>query len=114
LTPLARHNALVTSIRLALGGEPDFVSWLNTVKKVQTPFGYQSFGLCIGSSDIVGILAPAGRWICFEVKTGRGWLKEDQQKFRDLVRRMGGFACECRSIEDAKAGLERARRGANE
>ena len=43
--------------------------------------------------------------------TGRGVLSPDQRMWHALVRRFGGFACEVRSVDDAKAALVRCRMG---
>lgn len=59
-----------------------------------------TFGLCVGSSDIVGI-APDGRFLAVEVKTKTGRPTADQLNFIDAVRRHGGIAGIARSVEDA-------------
>jgi len=70
------------------------------------------YGLCNGSSDLIGILAPHGRLIALEVKTASGRLTTDQSMFLELVRRHGGFAAVVRSVPEAQAALARARNGA--
>jgi hypothetical protein len=52
-----------------------------------------------------------GRFVGFEGKTGRGQLTIEQRRWHSLVRSMGGFATEFRSVDDARAGLARARMG---
>ena len=108
------HTALVKAIRLRLGAEDDVVMWLNTVSTVKTEWGWEAFGLSPGSSDLVGILAPSGRWVALEVKTGTGRAEKDQKLFIDLVRRLGGFAAVVRSELDAVEAIARARAGASE
>jgi hypothetical protein len=50
-----------------------------------------------------------------EVKRAKGGVLSARQKlFLALVRRMGGFAAAVRSVEEARAALERARRGESE
>ena len=108
------------AIRLALGREPDLVLWRNNVG-VAHPAGRPGipgrpvrYGLCTGSSDLIGILAPSGRFVALEIKTPQGRATTEQLMFLELVRKRGGFATIVRSPEDARAALERARMGATE
>lgn len=57
-------------------------------------------GLCVGSSDIIGI-TPNGQFLAVEVKSKTGRLTEEQQRFIDAVRRKGGIAGVARSVEEA-------------
>lgn len=99
------------AIRLALGREPDVVLWRNSVGVGTTPDGRsQRFGLCVGSSDLIGI-GPGGRFLALEVKTAHGRVAPDQARFIDLVRACGGIAGICRSVEDARALVQAAREG---
>lgn len=110
-----REAEIQQQIRLALGSEPDLVLWRNTVGVgTQDDGRKQRFGLAIGSSDLVGILAPAGRWVALEVKSEKGRVRPEQKLFLELVRGRGGFAAVVRSVDEAKAALERARAGASE
>jgi hypothetical protein len=58
------------------------------------------YGLCVGSSDIIGI-APDGRFLAVEVKNERGRVSEAQERFVAAVRRAGGRAGIARSPEEA-------------
>lgn len=110
-----RENELQQQIRLELGHEPDLVLWRNAMGVGVTESGTkQRFGLALGSSDLVGILAPSGRFVALEVKTDRGRVRDEQKLFLDLVRGRGGFAAIVRSVDDALAAIERARAGASE
>lgn len=57
-------------------------------------------GLCVGSSDIIGITSN-GQFLAVEVKSKLGRVSEDQQRFIDAIRRKGGIAGVARSVEDA-------------
>jgi hypothetical protein len=114
------ESAIVVAIRLRLGEEPDLVLWRQSVAGVEVfdpktgRSRWQHAGLPKGSSDLIGVLAPLGRFVALEAKTPRGRLTPDQKAWLALVRRFGGFATSVRSVEDALAALERARRGETE
>lgn len=103
------------AIRLALGRAPDLTLWRNNTGALKDATGrLVRYGLAVGSADLIGILAPAGRLVALEVKTASGRTTADQDLFLDLVRRRGGFAAVVRSADDALAALDRARAGASE
>lgn len=69
------------------------------------------YGLQKGSADLIGVLAPEGRFLALEVKTPKGRISKEQELFLSLVRKQGGFACVVRSVDDALAAIERAKKG---
>jgi hypothetical protein len=124
------ETPILHDIRVALGSEPDLVLWRNNTGALPDKRGIPvKFGLCEGSADLIGVLRIdlenivtdrefTGRFIALEVKrpidrTGAR-RKEMQRLFRELVRRMGGFAAAVNSVEQAKAALDRAREGESE
>ena len=58
------------------------------------------FGLCVGSSDLIGI-APDGVFVAIEAKNSTGQPTTAQLRFIDAVRSHGGRAGIARSAEDA-------------
>jgi hypothetical protein len=91
------------------------------------------YGLCVGSSDLIGVLridrariisGPSthvallnqsiGRFVALECKRPGEQLTEEQERFLALVRCLGGFACVVTSPEEALAAIERARQGQSE
>lgn len=115
MTTTFDHTQLVAEIRLELGREEDFTLWLNAKVQVDRDGKVRAKpGLVRGASDLVGILAPQGRMVALEVKTGNARLEHRQKLFLELVRRRGGFGAVVRSTDDARAALERARQGAVE
>jgi hypothetical protein len=102
-------------IEAAIGAEPDLLLLRNSVGKATyyTDKGsayHVPYGLGNGSPDLVGILAPHGRWLCFEVKAQEGHLNVDQAKCHAVWRRFGALIYVVRSVEEARAALEDARK----
>lgn len=87
------------------------VLWRNNVGTAEhwTPRGVQrvKYGLCEGSSDLVGLIA--GRFVAVEIKAHDGRVSEEQEQFLALVRRSGGFATVLRGpVVDDEAAVARA------
>lgn len=108
------ESHILADIRLSLGREPDFRVWRNETGTARHLNRHVRYGLCRGSSDLIGILAPTGRLIALEVKTETGRPTREQLLFLDVVRRFGGFGAIVRSVQDAHAALDRARKGFND
>jgi hypothetical protein len=58
-----------------------------------------SFGQ-VGQTDLTGVMAPFGRAVFIEVKTGTGRLSKPQKAFRDQMIAMGAIHIELRKLED--------------
>lgn len=58
-------------------------------------------GLCVGSSDLIGIQSGTGRLFALEVKTSNGRTTKEQKSFIQTVIDAGGIAGVVRSVEDA-------------
>lgn len=85
--------------------EAGCVVWRNNVGVLKNAAGIHiKFGLCVGSSDIIGV-APCGRFLAVEVKTEKGRPTPDQIRFIEAVKRKGGIAGIARSPADAVALL---------
>ncbi len=85
--------------------EAGCVVWRNNVGVLKNAAGIPiKFGLCVGSSDIIGV-APCGRFLAVEVKTEKGRPTPDQIRFIEAVKRKGGIAGIARSPADAVALL---------
>lgn len=115
-----RESVIQSQIRLALGMEPDLVLWRNHVggsseyDPTRDEMRHHRFGIAPGSPDLVGVLAPSGRWFCLEIKTPLGRLSPAQTQWHALARSRGAFVATVRSPEEAKQALARARTGASE
>lgn len=58
-------------------------------------------GLCVGSSDLIGIQADTGRFFAIEVKTKTGKASKEQLTFIEAVNKAGGVAGIARSPQEA-------------
>lgn len=91
---------------------PEVVLWRNNCGVLADRHGRAvRYGLCPGSSDLIGILAPSGRLLALEVKRPSERPTAEQTRFLDLVRRMGGVAAIVTSAAEAVAVVEEAKRG---
>lgn len=91
-------------IMLALS-EAGCVVWRNNTGVLKNAAGIPiKFGLCVGSSDLIGI-APGGRFLAVEIKTPKGKATPEQIRFIDAVRARGGIAGIARSPAEAVALL---------
>ena len=72
------------------------------------------YGLCRGSSDLIFIMYPMGRFGACELKVPGRKPTAEQEMFLDLIRRRGGFAFVAHSVEEFRAGIERCRAGLSE
>lgn len=101
------------AIRLA-SAELGIVLWRNNVGLATDGDRKVRYGLAVGSSDLIGILAPEGRFLALEVKAPGKRPTPEQERFLALVTRSGGVAAVVRSVEDVRVLIDRARRGDSE
>ncbi|MEB3212942.1 MAG: VRR-NUC domain-containing protein [Leptolyngbyaceae bacterium] len=77
------------------------VVWRNNTGKLQDREGrWVSYGLCVGSSDLIGIYK--GRFLAIEVKRDGKNPTPEQLNFLRVVEERGGIAGVVRSPEDVK------------
>ena len=103
-------------IRLALGRGPARLWRNNTGTLLDRQGRPVQFGLCKGSSDLIGLrtitIGPehVGQtmavFAAVEVKSAKGRATPEQQAFIDTVQGMGGLAGIARSVDDAAAILQ--------
>jgi hypothetical protein len=104
------------SIRLGVGSGYGIAIWRNNVgTAIQRDGSHVRYGLCKGSSDLIGIKPliitethlglTIGQFCAVEVKSDRGRLAKEQEAFIRLVNSKGGIAGTARSVEEAKALL---------
>ncbi len=91
--------------------------WRNMVGAGMIHGAYMTFGLGVGSADLVGIhkalITPEmvgsyiGRFFAVEVKTPKGRLSDEQKAWAKTIQSFGGIVEVCRSKEDAEDLLKR-------
>lgn len=104
-------HAILQVLRLSRKG----LFWRNNTGALRTMgrggrIFYIKFGLGVGSPDIVGILAPSGRFFGLEVKTPAGRLSKEQTAWHKAAQSKGAYVGVARSAADAFAALEEATR----
>jgi hypothetical protein len=103
------------SIRLACGRGPVRLWRNNTGALVDQQGRLVRFGLCKGSSDLIGLrsllVTPEllgqriAQFVALEIKTPHGVVTPEQRAFLRVVDQLGGVAAICRSIQEAEAVL---------
>ena len=103
------EEVVKNEIRAALGAHPErVVLWRNNVG-LANHFDQRSgrimrvaYGLCPGSSDLIGIDAD-GRFVAIELKREKGGKPTpEQEMFIEIVRSHGGRAGVARSVAEAE------------
>jgi hypothetical protein len=104
--------SIQNEIRLELGKLKNTRIFRNNVGQI----GGLSFGLCKGSSDLIGfqsvIITPemVGRKVAIftalEVKTPTGKVSPEQKRFTEMVNYFGGIGAIVRSVDDALIHLK--------
>ncbi len=82
----------------------------NNVGRLQwAPGKWLNYGLCVGSSDLIGFTLR-GRFVACEVKY-KGKLTKEQANFLEQVNAAGGLGIVARSVEDVITALTHAQSG---
>ena len=67
---------------------------------------YFDTGLPVGFSDLFGVRKSDGKAVFIEVKTQKGRVSENQEKFINAMQENHALAGVCRSVDDAKKLLK--------
>lgn len=112
------HAALVRAILAELGSLPGVVLTPNASGRAKyvsakdgrafvVPYG----AFAPGGPDILAVVAPLGRLLCFEVKTGAATTTPEQKACHAALRAVGVAVHVVRSVEEARAALLEAMGG---
>lgn len=101
------HTGLVADVLLAIGSRPDVRVWKNATGVAKIDDRVIRFGLK-GSADIIGILAPSGRFLAIECKVGRDSQRPEQKNFQAMISLMGGLYILARSVDGVLVALSLA------
>lgn len=105
------HDRLRSEILVALGSRPDVRVWLIESKQAFRPDGTPFRAVPLGEPDIAGVIAPSGRHLAIEVKTGTGRASEAQTARLTMYRAFGAVAGVARTLDQAVRAVEAAIRG---
>jgi hypothetical protein len=108
----AAHAALVRAILAACGALPGVIITPNPTGKAtyvsersgrrfHVPYG--AFG--VGAPDLLAVLAPHGRLLAFEAKTGNATTTKEQRAVHAALRAVGVAVFVVRSVQEARAAL---------
>ncbi len=102
-----RHTALVNRILMRFSARPGLTLWKMPTGVARALTGGQiiSYGV-EGGTNIMGIMAPAGRTVAIEVKVGDDRLRKKQRDFREMILSHGGLHIVAYSEEDVERGLD--------
>ena len=108
---MSPHTKLVHECLLALSELEGVVVWNLNQGDGERDGRYAKFGLVPGAADILGLVAPSGRFLALECKTGKGRPTAEQKLFLNLVRSLGGVSRVVRTKEEAQEAAQLAKRG---
>ncbi len=97
---IEEHNKLVDDLLFAFGSLSYVRCWKRDVGLAYRGQQAIRYGV-LGETDIDGIVAPSGRRLSIEVKSGRAHLSERQLRFRAMIQSFGGIYVLARSVESA-------------
>jgi len=104
------ETRLVKEILLALGNESDLIVWRNNTGKLADANGrWVTYGLGVGSADIIGVLGPWGRFIALEVKRPGAKQRAEQINWERAVVGQAGFYLVVHSAAEAIGAIRDAR-----
>lgn len=111
------HTQLVREIMASLGSLPGVVLGGNPtglahymsekLQRYAVHYGWPSWE---GGPDILAAVAPLGRLVALEVKTGKGVAEPEQLIVHEALRHVGCIVAVVRSVEGARQAIDAARR----
>jgi hypothetical protein len=77
-------------------------AWRNNSGATMIGKRFIRFGMK-GSSDILGVLPPTGRFLAVECKQPKGRTTESQDEFLDAINEAGGLGVVVRSVDELES-----------
>ena len=108
----AEHTALVNALMLVLGRRDDLIVIKRDAGAARALHNHKvvfEYGR-VGEGDLMVLLAPRGRVLWLEAKTGKAKQSEEQKFFHEYVHKVGGQYFVFHSVEEALAIIESAER----
>lgn len=113
----AAHTALVNAILAELGALPGVIMGINSSGQARE---YNADGEVVrrisygwptsdGGTDILVAVAPLGRLVALEAKTGDAKAKPNQRAVHNALRAVGVVVAVVRSVDEARRAIEEAR-----
>lgn len=89
------------------------IVWRNDVGKAEVVreglvVQHLTYGLGVGSADLIGCLVPSGKFLGLEIKTATGRLSEDQRLWLAVMAKRGALVGVVRSVDEALALIRSA------
>lgn len=101
---MAVKESNIMRLCMVAAAECGAIVWRNNVGVLEDSRGKPvRYGLCNGSSDLIGIFK--GRFLAVEIKRPGERMRPEQELFIDVVRREGGIAFVATSPEEFKEKL---------
>lgn len=101
-----REQQIQQLILARLGAEPGLTLWRNNTGAMVDARGQLVRYGQPGSADLLGLVAPDGRFVAIEVKRPGGRQTELQRSWQAMVERHGGVYVVVTSVEQAVAELQ--------
>lgn len=102
---MTAHTDLVNAILIEFGARDGIRLWKANTGAAKTRGGALIRFGTPGQADIQGILAPSGRLVSIEVKTGNASRKPHQRKWGEMITKHGGLDIVARSVDDVRRAL---------
>ena len=101
------HQKLVDEILFAVGSQKNIRLWIRSVgvARALKSDNIISFGVK-GEADLQGIIAPEGKFLGIEVKTGNARQNPSQKNWQRMIEKFGGVYILARSVEQVLSELE--------
>jgi len=106
----AAHTKLKNDILAEIGCRDDILIVPTVSGVFRSLYGNRVVNAGAHKADIILAVAPRGRMVGIEVKTGNATLKKNQGNWKKALLKRGGFHITARSVQDALDGIEESKK----